>query len=69
MTEVAGESPILLFDDVMSELDPSRRAFVEALAVTADQAIITGTEAAVFSTKFRVASTGYRLYDGHLATA
>ena len=66
MTEVAGEPPVLLFDDVMSELDPGRREFVEALATSADQAIVTGTEAAVFSERFRAAATTYRLHDGRL---
>ena len=66
MTEVAGETPVLLFDDVMSELDPGRREFVEALAASADQAIVTGTEAAVFSERFRAAATTYRLHDGRL---
>ena len=66
MTEVAGEPPVLLFDDVMSELDPGRRAFVEALAASADQAIVTGTESTVFSERFRSDSTTYRLHDGRL---
>lgn len=69
MTEVAGEPPVLLFDDVMSELDPGRRAFVESLAASADQAIVTGTESSVFSERFRSAATTYCLHDGRLARA
>ena len=69
MTEVVGESPVLLFDDVMSELDPSRRAFVESLAITADQAIVTGTEASMFSAKFGASSAAFRLQNGRLTPA
>jgi DNA replication and repair protein RecF len=69
MTDVVGEPPVLLFDDVMSELDPNRRAFVEALTASADQAIVTGTEAAVFSKHFRESATSYRLHDARLERA
>jgi DNA replication and repair protein RecF len=69
MTEVAGEPPVLLLDDVMSELDPGRRSFIETLASTADQAIVTGTEASVFSQRFRADASAYRLSDGKLDRA
>ena len=69
MAEVTGEKPVLLLDDVMSELDPGRRQFVEALAIDTDQAIVTGTEAAVFSDRFRGAASTYRLQHGNLVRA
>lgn len=61
MREVTGEPPVLLLDDVMSELDPTRRAFVEGLCADADQAIVTGTEEAVFSPAFRERSQALHL--------
>ena len=61
MREVTGEPPVLLLDDVMSELDPTRRAFIESLCADADQAIVTGTEAAVFTSAFRERSHTLRL--------
>ncbi len=61
MREVTGEPPVLLLDDVMSELDPTRRAFVEGLCADADQAIVTGTEEAVFSPAFRERSKALHL--------
>ena len=44
MTEVSGESPILLLDDVMSELDAARRSMVVDALLSAPQAIITTTD-------------------------
>ncbi|MBI5832960.1 MAG: DNA replication/repair protein RecF [Armatimonadetes bacterium] len=40
-----GEAPILLLDDVLSELDSHRRAAVIALAEEADQVLLSGAEA------------------------
>lgn len=39
-----GEDPILLLDDVMSELDLRRRAFLMKAAIEAQQAIVTTTD-------------------------
>ncbi len=49
MWETTGETPLLLLDDVMSELDAARRhALLEALAAV-DQAIVTTTDWGDFS--------------------
>ncbi|MBA3413956.1 MAG: DNA replication/repair protein RecF [Chloroflexia bacterium] len=46
MTEAAGEAPVLLLDDVLSELDLSHRRQLEDAAVRIEaQAIVTGTDA------------------------
>lgn len=46
MTEVAGEPPVLLLDDVLSELDAGHRALLERSAGgVAAQVIVTGTHA------------------------
>ena len=53
MAEATGEKPILLLDDVMSELDAQRRAaLLEALA-DVRQGIVTTTNWAQFSSEFQ----------------
>ncbi|HEX7003309.1 MAG TPA: DNA replication and repair protein RecF [Trueperaceae bacterium] len=45
LEERHGETPVLLLDDFSAELDPSRREFLLRLVRSADQALVTGTEA------------------------
>ena len=42
-----GVPPLLLLDDVLSELDPERRRILAARVATAGQALITATDAAM----------------------
>ena len=49
ITEVTGHTPILLLDDVMSELDGGRRAALETCIDEAAQAFITTTNLGYFS--------------------
>jgi DNA replication and repair protein RecF len=42
-----GVSPLLLLDDVLSELDPARRRILAARVATAGQALITATDPAM----------------------
>ncbi|MBR2789982.1 MAG: DNA replication and repair protein RecF [Eggerthellaceae bacterium] len=49
ITEVLGHTPILLLDDVMSELDGARRAALEVCIDEAAQAFITTTNSGYFS--------------------
>jgi len=44
MTRVSGESPILLLDDVMSELDATRRRMLLEVIPTVKQTIVTTTD-------------------------
>jgi DNA replication and repair protein RecF len=53
MTAETGESPILLLDDVMSELDAQRRATLLAALAGVRQAIVTATDWEDFSPDFR----------------
>ena len=48
MTRVSGHAPLLLLDDVMSELDATRRAMLMKILPTVKQAIITTTDWAYF---------------------
>ncbi len=45
IAERRGVAPLLLLDDVLSELDPSRRRTLAAIVATLGQTVITSTEA------------------------
>jgi DNA replication and repair protein RecF len=44
VTEVTGEQPVLLLDDVLSELDPARRKWLGEAVAAMDQTVITSAE-------------------------
>jgi DNA replication and repair protein RecF len=46
LVEAGRSAPLMLLDDVMSELDPSHRELLVSLLATGGQAVITATEAA-----------------------
>jgi DNA replication and repair protein RecF len=46
LIEAGRSAPLMLLDDVMSELDPSHRELLVSLLATGGQAVITATEAA-----------------------
>jgi len=52
LREAAGETPILLLDDVMSELDAARRAYLIARVNQHRQTIITSTDLTDFAPEF-----------------
>ncbi len=54
MTEATGEPPLLLLDDVMSELDASRRGTLLTALANVHQAVITTTDWGDFSEAFRL---------------
>jgi DNA replication and repair protein RecF len=67
MREITGESPLLLLDDVMSELDEARRrALLDALAGV-DQALVTTTDWSDFSEELLAHSRRYHVDAGRLA--
>ncbi len=53
MIQTTGESPVLLLDDVMSELDANRRARVMSMVDGVEQAILTTTDWEDFTHEFR----------------
>jgi DNA replication and repair protein RecF len=53
MTQATGESPVLLLDDVMSELDAGRRARVMAMVDGVEQALLTTTDWTDYTEEFR----------------
>jgi len=65
MRAIVGEEPILLLDDIMSELDPARRAWV-LQAIGQGQAIITATETEHFAPSFLRQATLWRVTAGQI---
>lgn len=53
MTEITGTAPILLLDDVMSELDARRRAMLTQALDSATQAILTTTDWEDYTEEFQ----------------
>ena len=51
ITARRGVPPLLLLDDVLSELDPERRRILAARVASAGQALITATDAAMLPTE------------------
>ena len=59
-----GEWPVLLLDEIMSELDIQRRADLLAALVECDQAILTSTDLSMFEPEFIDGHTAWRVEDG-----
>jgi DNA replication and repair protein RecF len=64
LTEQRGESPVLLLDDILSEMDSSRRQTVMSSIGDVDQLVVTGTDASVFPTGFLERAKLYSVADG-----
>jgi DNA replication and repair protein RecF len=61
-----GEQPILLLDDVMSELDDARRGYLMRMVDGAEQAILTTTDLKAYSTEFLAETTLLRVREGRI---
>lgn len=66
MRRVTGETPILLLDDVMSELDADRRQHVIALLNSVEQALATTTDWNDYDAAFRAGATLFEVQDGRI---
>jgi DNA replication and repair protein RecF len=66
MAQATGEQPILLLDDVMSELDAQRRCYLCDQLDQVDQAIITTTDLDVLTPELLQRATLYRVCQGRL---
>jgi DNA replication and repair protein RecF len=53
MQERTGESPVLLLDEVLAELDAKRRSYLLAQVDAVEQGLLTATDIEMFSTEFR----------------
>jgi DNA replication and repair protein RecF len=66
LLERRGESPVLLLDDVLSELDGRRRAAVLAAIADYEQALVTATELDRFLAAFLKNATLFQVAEGSL---
>ena len=66
MTEALGEPPVLLLDDMMSELDRGRRERILADILPAHQVILTATDVDVFPAEFLAQTDRYEVEQGLL---
>ncbi|MBE7533299.1 MAG: DNA replication/repair protein RecF [Chloroflexi bacterium] len=69
MTAVTGEQPILLLDEVMAELDAQRRAALLHTVQSAQQAILTATDPAMFTAEFLANTTSLQVSNGRISYA
>ncbi len=63
-TAATGAAPLLLLDDVMSELDAERRAMLLAVIDDVPQAIVTTTDWEDFTPQFRQRARCFRVHSG-----
>ncbi|OQY45625.1 MAG: DNA replication/repair protein RecF [Anaerolineaceae bacterium 4572_78] len=69
MKEKSGDTPVLLLDDVMSELDSERRTQITTLTKLVDQSFLTATDWNDYDITFRQNATCYTIQNGRLEHA
>ncbi len=67
MRAETGEEPVLLLDDVMSELDAPRRVALSQTVIDSPQALITTTDLEDFSSEFLSRARVLRVCDGQVS--
>ncbi len=66
MTQQTGETPILLLDEVVAELDERRRALLLETVQQASQALLTATDPAMLTTEFLNLATTMKVEAGRV---
>jgi DNA replication and repair protein RecF len=66
MRHKIGEWPVLLLDEVISELDASRRAYLLEQVKDAPQALLTTTEPGIFTQDFLDHATLWQVTAGQI---
>lgn len=66
MTAETGDTPVLLLDEVVAELDEERRAFLLAYVQEGAQAVLTATDPAMFTTVFLTEANLLHVQDGRV---
>ncbi len=69
MREETGDTPLLLLDDVMSELDATRRQAMLAALGEVDQALVTTTDWSDFTPELLASARRWRVEQGTLSAA
>ena len=66
---ITGESPVLLLDEVLAELDRARRSHLLELLNGVEQTILATTDAEMFPDSFRERATTYQVAEGIITPA
>lgn len=61
-----GERPVLLLDEVLAELDQTRRAYLLSSVVAAEQAILTASDPTMFTGEFLAQATRMEVKGGQI---
>ncbi len=69
MTAETGETPILLLDEVVAELDKKRRNLLLRTVLEASQSILTATDPGMFSSDFLTRATSMQVSNGQIVQA
>ncbi|MGC9467227.1 MAG: DNA replication/repair protein RecF [Anaerolineae bacterium] len=64
LEEVTGQSPVLLLDEVLAELDRNRRSYLLELLGGVEQTILATTDAEMFPESFRKRTTTFQVSEG-----
>lgn len=64
MQERTGETPVLLLDEVLAELDAARRRYLLAQVDNVEQGLLTATDPEMFSAEFRERATLWEVEGG-----
>ena len=67
MKEQTGEAPVLLLDEVLAELDATRRTYLLSQVNQVEQALLTATDLDMFSAQFREQALTWQV-DGGIVT-
>ncbi|MCP4540804.1 MAG: DNA replication/repair protein RecF [Chloroflexi bacterium] len=64
MQKQTGETPVLLLDEVLAELDAARRRYLLAQVDSVEQGLLTATDPEMFSSEFRERATLWQVQGG-----
>lgn len=68
MTRLTGETPILLLDEVVAELDEQRRALLLDYVKGVNQALLTATDPTMFTQDFLRQAASFKVANGRIQT-
>jgi DNA replication and repair protein RecF len=67
MRERTGETPVFLLDEVLAELDTTRRRYLLGQVESVEQAVLTATDMGMFNAGFRERATLWQVQGGIVA--
>jgi DNA replication and repair protein RecF len=66
MRTSTGDEPVLLLDDVFSELDFTRREYLLRQVLQHEQVLLTSTDLTGFPSEILAQAHSYHVHDGHI---